>query len=57
MAGAGTSLRTLQEWMGYRDFKTTLSYADYQPSAREAEFIGRAFGPDGIGEPEASGST
>jgi integrase len=43
MAAAGTPLRTLQEWMGHRDFKTTLIYADYQPSEREAEFIERAF--------------
>jgi integrase len=44
MAAAGAPLRTLQEWMGHRDFKTTLIYADYQPSEREAEFIERAFG-------------
>ena len=44
MAAAGTPLRTLQEWMGHRDFKTTLIYADYQPSKREAEFVERAFG-------------
>jgi integrase len=44
MAGAGVPLRTLQEWMGHRDFKTTLIYADYQPSAGEAELIERAFG-------------
>lgn len=44
MAAAGAPLRTLQEWMGHRDFKTTLIYADYQPSAREAEFVERAFG-------------
>ena len=43
--------------MGHRDFKTTLIYADYQPSAREAEFIGRAFGPAGVGEAKASPST
>ena len=45
VAGAGVPLRTLQEWMGHRDFKTTLVYADYQPSEREAEFLERAFGP------------
>jgi integrase len=44
-AAAGVPLRTLQEWMGHRDFATTLIYADYQPSSREAEFIARAFGP------------
>lgn len=44
MAGAGVALRTLQEWMGHRDFKTTLIYADYQPSAGEAALVERAFG-------------
>ncbi len=43
VAAAGVPLRTLQEWMGHRDFKTTLVYADYQPSEREAEFLERAF--------------
>jgi integrase len=44
MAGAGTPMRTLQEWMGHRDFKATLIYADYAPSDQEAELIERAFG-------------
>jgi len=44
MAAAGTPMRTLQEWMGHRDFKTTLIYADYAPSDHEAELIERAFG-------------
>ena len=43
MAAAGVPLRTLQEWMGHRDFKTTLIYADYQPSPAEAELVERAF--------------
>jgi integrase len=43
MAAAGTPMRTLQEWMGHRDFKTTLTYADYAPSEREADLIERAF--------------
>jgi integrase len=44
MAAAGVPMRTLQEWMGHRDFKTTLIYADYAPSAQEREFVERAFG-------------
>jgi Phage integrase family len=44
MAAAGVALRTLQEWMGHRDFKTTLIYAAYQPGAGEAELVERAFG-------------
>jgi integrase len=43
MAAAGVPLRTLQEWMGHRDFKTTLIYADYQPNAHERELVRRAF--------------
>jgi hypothetical protein len=30
------AMRTLQEWMGHRDFKTILISADYAPSANEA---------------------
>ena len=45
MAASGdVSLRTLQEWMGHRDPKTTLIYADYQPGEREAELVSWAFG-------------
>jgi integrase len=28
MAAAGVPMRTSQEWMGHRDFATTLIYAD-----------------------------
>jgi integrase len=43
MAAAGVPLRTLQEWMGHRDFKTTLIYADYAPSAHEGQMVEDAF--------------
>lgn len=43
MAAAGVPMRTLQEWMGHRDFKTTTIYADYAPSTGEAELVERAF--------------
>jgi integrase len=46
MAATGVPLRTLQEWLGHRDLKTTLIYADYLPSAHEAEWVEAAFGPD-----------
>jgi hypothetical protein len=36
MAAAGVPPRTLQEWMGHRDFTSTPIYADYQPSEQEA---------------------
>jgi integrase len=42
-ASGEVSLRTLQEWMGHRDAKTTMIYADYQPGEREAEIVGPAF--------------
>jgi integrase len=43
MAAAGVPMRTLQEWMGHRDFKTTMIYADYSPSEHERELVERAF--------------
>jgi integrase len=43
MAAAGVPMRTLQEWMGHRDIETTQRYADYAPSAREAEMVAAAF--------------
>lgn len=45
MAAAGVPMRTLQEWMGHRDFKTTLIYADYAPSAHERAMVEVAFAP------------
>jgi integrase len=45
MAGVGVPMRTLQEWMGHRDFTTTLVYADFAPDpAGGAAFVERAFG-------------
>lgn len=46
MAADGVPMRTLQEWMGHRDFKTTLIYADYSPMADEVERVNRAFRPE-----------
>ncbi|MCW2980619.1 MAG: site-specific integrase [Solirubrobacterales bacterium] len=55
-AAAGVPMRTLQEWMGHRDIKTTLIYADYAPSAQEKAMVESAFSPpaldEGEGEPE-----
>lgn len=36
-------MRTLQEWLGHREFATTLIYADYQPGTREAQLVEAAF--------------
>jgi integrase len=43
MAGQGVPMRSLQEMLGHRDFKTTLIYADYAPSQREVEWVESAF--------------
>ena len=48
MAAAGVPMRTLQEWMGHRDLATTQLYADYAPSAREAEMVAAAFARDQV---------
>ncbi len=51
MAASGeVSMRTLQEWLGHRDVKTTLIYADYQPNEHEAAVVGRAFSQPSSGE-------
>lgn len=45
MAGAGVPMRTLQEWMGHRELRTTEIYADYFPDdKRERDLIDKAFG-------------
>ena len=43
MAAVGMPMRMLQGWMGHRDFKTTLIYADYAPAEHEVEMAERAF--------------
>jgi integrase len=43
MAAQGVPMRTLQEMLGHRDFKTTLIYADYAPNVREIEWVEAAF--------------
>jgi integrase len=49
-AAEGVPMRTLQEWMGHADLKTTEIYAHYAPGAHEAEMIERVFARSG---PEA----
>jgi integrase len=58
MAAQGVPMRVLQELLGHRDFKTTLIYADYAPSEREAEWVEKAFRPlasDTIGSTPRAG--
>jgi hypothetical protein len=45
MAAVGVPMRTLREWMGHRDFTTTLIYADFAPDpSGGAAFAEKAFG-------------
>ena len=57
MAAVGVPMRTLQEWMGHRDFTTTLIYADFAPDpSGGAAFVARAFGSARV-EHDGSGAT
>lgn len=43
IAAAGVPMRALQEWMGHRDYRTTLIYADYEPGDEESGLVDAAF--------------
>ena len=43
LAAAGTPIRTIQEFLGHADFKTTQIYAHYSPSEREVQIVDDAF--------------
>jgi hypothetical protein len=36
-------MRVLQAWMGHRDYRTTLIYADYEPGDEESGLVDAAF--------------
>ena len=52
IAAAGVPMRVLQEWMGHRDFRTTLIYADYEPGDEESGIVDAAFSPRTLTEKE-----
>lgn len=43
IAAAGVPMRALQAWMGHRDYRTTLIYADYEPGEQESDLVDAAF--------------
>ena len=53
MAAAGAPLRTIQEWMGHRDHKTTEIYADYAPDPVQGARWAEAAFADEEGEEDA----
>jgi integrase len=53
LAASGESMRTIQEFMGHADSKTTQIYTHYAPSEREVEMVNRAFE---LPEPPAAGN-
>lgn len=44
LAAAGVPLRTIQEYLGHADLKTTQIYAHYAPSKHEVDTVNEAFG-------------
>ena len=45
MATVGVPMRTLQEWMGHKDYATTLIYADFAPDPTQGAYYAElAFG-------------
>jgi site-specific recombinase XerD len=44
VAAAGVPLRTIAEYLGHADLKTTQIYAHYAPSVGEVEEVNQAFG-------------
>lgn len=42
-ASPDVAMRQIQEWMGHRDYRTTLIYADYEPGDDESAMVDAAF--------------
>jgi hypothetical protein len=48
-------MRTIQEFLGHADSKTTQIYSHYAPSEHEVKLVDAAFAPEPAEEPEQSG--
>ncbi len=53
LAASGQRLRTIQEFLGHADSKTTQIYAHYAPSEHEVQIVNEAFTP--VDPPDRSG--
>jgi site-specific recombinase XerD len=49
-------MRTIQEFLGHADSKTTQIYAHYAPSAHEVEMVNAAFVEEAPAELEPAGT-
>ena len=47
MAASGQPIRSIQEFLGHADVKTTQIYMYYAPSEREVAMVNEAFAPAG----------
>ena len=57
MAASGVPLRTIQEFLGHADSKTTQIYAHYAPSEREVQMVNDAFAPKAGVQSEQNSAT